>query len=514
MLYRPAEPRSMWGVWAFEWQGTFHIFYLEDIHADCDLLSWQKKNDHIGHAVSDDLVHWEARPSLCVNGEAGEWNDMDIGKGAARSGQVVHHDGKFYLFVGAMQGDGTQVLGVWISDDLENWEQHPANPVMKPAGPYYLDTPTKERPSVCWRDPHIAYCEDDGFYHGVICSRLPSYSPDEQSGTAIGHLRSKDLIHWEHLPPLATPGDRFWQIEEPEVFQMDGRYYVMFDGGTTGGMRTSTPGRDDARGSFYMIGGRDWDAPFTRPADDLLIGNGLGQRCASTGRAIAYQGAQLYLHFCIARRPVLGTPKMIRVRTDGTLYLEYLPAVEKLETSVICGSTADIPTLESPDAGHWHRMGAELSGEAGIMGTACRVAEDVADFHLSCAINGASADRAGIVVRICKDGDAGVWPRGIGVILDFEGQRIFISDAKSYPATGWFCKPLDDVCRVSLRRDGSHQIRCLARAEHFEVYLDNRWVFTAALPEAPRTGAVELMVERGEAVFSDLRVAAIEPLGA
>jgi beta-fructofuranosidase len=502
----------MWGVWTFAWQGSCHVFYLEDVNADHDLLSWQKKYDHVGHAVSDDLIHWETRPSLCVHGGRGQWNDLGPGRGGAKSGQVIHHEGVFYLYVGATQSDGLQVVGVWTSPDLDHWEEHPANPVMRPAGPHYLDASTKGRPSVCWRDPHIFPCEEDGFYHAVLCSRLPQYDPDQQSGTAIGHLRSKDLIHWEHLPPLATPGDRFWQIEEPEVLQMDGRYYVMFEGGTTGGMRTSTPTRDDARGTFYMIGGADLDAPFTRPADDLLIGNGLGSRCASTGRALPWQGAQLFLHFCIARRPMLGTPKQIRARTDGTLYLEYMPVLEKLETEILLDSVGDMPTLASRDAGHWHRADAELWGHVNTMGTACSLGEEVADLHLYCTISGPSAARAGVVLRIDRHGDSGVNPRGIGIILDFAQQRVFLSDARSYPATGWYCKPLDDICRVSLRRDGSHELRCFARGEHFEVYLDNRWIFTAALPEAPATGTVELMVERGKAAFSDLHLAAIEPL--
>jgi len=50
------------------------------------------------------------------------------------------------------------------------------------------------------------------------------------------------------------------------------------------------------------------------------------------------------------------------------------------------------------------------------------------------------------------------------------------------------------------------------RDEHFEVYLDGRWVFTLALHEAAKGGDVEFAVERGQATFSDLRLAELEPL--
>ncbi len=509
MMYRPPEPRSLWGFWTIEWQGTVHIFYDEDINADYDLLSWQKTHDHIGHAISEDLVHWEHRPSICAKGAPGEWNDMAQG-GGVKTGCIAHHEGKFYLFAGASK-DAVQVVGLWLSDDMENWEQHPDNPVLKPAGPHYLDAPTDGRPSVGWRDPGIAYCREDGCYHAFLSAQLAEKGDQNCLGSVVGHVRSRDLVHWEHLPPVATPGlaDRFYQIEEPEMCQIGGRCYLLLDGGTTGGMRTSTPARDDVRGSFYMIG-ESFDGPFVRPEDDLLVGNDLGARCATAGRITEWQGEPVFLHFSIARRPALSPPKKVRVRADGTLYLEYMPVMEKLETGLICGSTEDLPDSSSPDVGRWHRSDGVLSGEVTPGGSVYRIADEITDLHFACSINAPSAGRAGVVLRIDKTGDAGVWPRGVGVVLDFDEQRIFISDAKSYPTTGWYCKP-HDICRMPLARDRSYHLRCFARDEHLEVYLDNRWAFTTVIPEAAKAGAVELMIECGEAAFSDVRLASIEP---
>jgi len=531
MIYRPAEPRSLWGFWTIEWNGDFHIFYDEDINADYDVLSWQKTHDHVGHAVSKDLVHWEARPSLCVRGKAGEWNEMVVGN--MKTGCIARYEDKFYMFVGA-QKDGVQVMGLWISDDLENWEQHSDNPILKPAGPYYLDAPITEGGSVSWRDPGITYCKEDACYHMCISSMLKKTDSSHVLGSVIGHVRSKDLINWEYLPPFETQGlqNRFYQNEEAEIFEANGKYYLIFDGGTTGGMRVNTPYRDDVRGSFYMMS-ENLDGPYISPKDDFLIGNDMGARCATTGRVISYKGENLFIHFSIGRRPVLGTLKYLRTRQDGTLYLEYMPALEKLETDVICGSVEDIPMAETRDTGKWNCSDGKLSCDVKSGGSVCRVTDDVSDFNLSCTIKGVTADRAGVVVRICKDGDVGVLPRGVGIILDFDKQRIFISDANSYPTTGWYCKEID-ICRMPLSREKNYQLRCIARDEHLEVYLDNRWVFTTVIPapgksgriepgshfnwsyrwgpEVVSTGPVELMVEHGEAIFSDFRLAAIEPL--
>lgn len=527
MIYRPPEPRSLWGFWTIEWNGEFHVFYDEDVNADYDVLSWQKNHDHVGHAVSRDLVHWEARPSLCVRGKKGEWNEMPYG--GMKTGCIARLEDKFYMFVGATINN-VQVIGLWISKDLENWEQHPDNPVLIPAEPYYLASPAPERPGVSWRDPGIIYSKEDGHYHMCISAMAKERDSSHTLGSVIGHVRSKDLIHWEYLPPFNTPGllDRFYQNEEAELFEMDGRYYLIFDGGTTGGMRVNTPHRDDVRGSFYMMSS-SLDGKFVLPEDDFLLGNDTGSRCVTTGRVFPYHGTNIFFHFSIAKRPVLGTPKIVRTRPDGTLYLEYMPAIETLETEVICKSIRDIPEIESPDSGQWQTSDEGLSCDVSHGGSVRRIADNIADCHLTCTLKGISATRAGVVVRICDDADAGVFPRGVGIILDFDKQKMFIADANGYPKTGWYCKELES-CRMPLQRNKDYQIRCLNREEHLEVYLDNRWVFTTILPESgklaesyrrhyrwgssvPRSGAVELMAENGQAIFSDFRLASIEPLG-
>jgi len=344
-----------------------------------------------------------------------------------------------------------------------------------------------------------------------LSAQLAERDPEHYLGSVVGHVRSKDLVHWEHLPPVATPGlpDRFYQIEEPEMFRIGDRCYLMLEGGTTGGMRTCTPARDDVRGCFYMIG-PSFDGPFARPEDDLLVGNDLGARCATTGRVVEWQGEPVFVHFSIARRSALSPPKKVGVRADGTLYLEYMPIMERLETGAVCDMEG-LPDSTSPDLGQWRMGEGVLSGEVRVGGSVYRLIEETADLHFACTINVSSAGRAGVVLRISEDGDAGVWPRGVGVVLDFDQQRMFLSDARCYPSTGWYCKP-HDVCRMPLARGKSYHLRCFVRDEHLEVYLDNRWVFTTVIPEAAKTGAVELMIEGGEATFSDVRLASIEPL--
>ncbi len=50
------------------------------------------------------------------------------------------------------------------------------------------------------------------------------------------------------------------------------------------------------------------------------------------------------------------------------------------------------------------------------------------------------------------------------------------------------------------------------RDEHFELYLDDRWLFTTPIPGAPLSGDILLYAERGRASFTDLRATALSPL--
>ena len=231
MIFRPAKSRRLWDTWLFPWEGTYHLFFLE---------TQQTLWDHVGHAVSLDIVHWEVLPSIRTKGAPGEWDEHPT-----LTGMVVHREGTFYLFVGSTF-NGVQVVGIHTSKDLEHWTPYPANPVMRPSSPHYLSEPSPPLfDSVDWRDPCISFNEEDGYYHALLCARLPIWDHSD-TGAAVGHTRSKDLTHWENLAPIATPGAQFYHTEVPDVFQMGGRYYLAFATISHGAIRLDTATKDAA----------------------------------------------------------------------------------------------------------------------------------------------------------------------------------------------------------------------------------------------------------------------------
>jgi sucrose-6-phosphate hydrolase SacC (GH32 family) len=65
---------------------------------------------HFGHFTTRDLVHWEKRSPTSFGGA---------------TGCVVEHGGKYYFFY-----TDNQNICLATSADLEQWTQHPGNPLV------------------------------------------------------------------------------------------------------------------------------------------------------------------------------------------------------------------------------------------------------------------------------------------------------------------------------------------------------------------------------------------------
>ena len=497
MIYRPREPWALWDSWLFEWREEYHLYFLETHET-----TW----DYVGHAVSADLLHWMPRPSIRIKGGSGDWNENALN---AQTGMVVRHDGRFYMFVGANYGPKSYV-GVYLSDDLDNWTPYHQNPVMCAAPPHYITkAPAPQCPRADWRDPCINYCEKDGYYHAFLFARRSEFT-NSDSGGVVGHLRSKDLVHWEHMPPVEAPTGRFYMNEVPDIFEFEGNYYLLFSTFSSHGFRHTTPSRDKAFGTFYMIANSPY-GPYELPNEYMLIGAGC-KITSYVGRTIPYKGGRLFYHQISANRPTWGLPKRIARLADSSLYLKYLPIIDKIEKSVVFRPGECTPCFDINDLGVWNRGAGRITGKAIVAGSSCRVASEISDLHFFCNIRLSFGARAGVALRVSNH-------KAVHVLLDFQQKRMEIvrADRDRQYLAGWDDGWEDDghavdICRLELNLGRMYSLRCLVRDEHFEVYLDDRWIFTSVLADASKSGDVELTVERGQATFCDMRLATLEPL--
>ena len=502
MNYRPSPSRLLWDTWVFPWQGQYHLFY-----AETQKHLW----DHVGRAVSDDLIHWTPLESIQMCSPTNPDWPGDFGL----TGTTVHHNEQFYVFVGA-HANNCQTQRCFVSEDMQTWRLHPTDPVMKATPPYMTSLP--DQPAD-WRDPRIIQ-DDEGIYHAYLCARMHPQNPDD-SGAAVAHLTSTDLLHWEAQPPLVEIGETFFHTEVPDVFELDGRWYLCFSSISKGGTQIDTPSRKAASGTFYMIA-EHRDGPFTLPDDPLLIGEGRRKVASYVARTIPTDQGQVLCHHIQSEKPALGLPK--RLQTDpatGTLSLHYMPVVQTLQTGTLCTAIDDdMPKRAQHRLGHWAASDGTLTGRANAAGGNCTLLREFVNGEINCRITASTAAQSGLVIR--TNHIRLVVDRGIGVALDFASQRMILTMVERDPDLGWgACEstvlrgkgfPLHETCNLPLNRNQEYHLRCLVRDEFIEVYLDDRWVFTSVFPNEMPAGDIEAWTQRGETTFSHLNVATWDSL--
>jgi hypothetical protein len=427
------------------------------------------------------------------------------------------------MLAGGPGPDGVPGYGLLVSDDLDRWEQISPHPVLVPEPPHYAHQPSDVHfMHAAWRDPCVL--DMDGWYHAFLCARSPEWSADD-AGTVVAHLRSQDLEHWEHLPPLARLGDRVVYAEVPDVFRIGDWWYLLFLDHGWGGTRLNSPSRSDMAGTFYMMS-RSLEGPYEWAPEPLLIGCDDDHMGPWAARTLAVDGERwLYFHHA-GERPAFGLPKRVEQDADGELWLSYLPLTESIQKEVPAEPAEAVRRQKLHDLADWSESGGMVTGHAEATGTAAIVAEDVTDACLTCRISGEGAARAGVVLRSAGPAGGDMFEqenRGLVVWLDFERQGLAAERCTWVPGFGWGRHVLDQMghvrparIRQQVRTDlPSRQwlaLRVLVRDRFLEVYLDERWMLTLDAEDHPLAGRVELTVERGAARFRNLSLATLPPL--
>jgi beta-fructofuranosidase len=489
VIYRPPKPFGLWDTWLYPWEGAYHLFHLQSHPGK----AW----DHVAHAVSQDLLHWTTLDPILTEGPEGAWDH-----GPTLTGMVMRHDGRFWMSYGAPH-QGLQKIGLLVSDDLNAWRKFEGNPVLAPAPPHYQAGPRAPFAEADWRDPCAVWNQQAGLWDAYICARQPA--PDERNtGACIAHVQSRDLIHWDLRPPAAVVGERFFNAEVPDYFELAGRRYLLFSTVSASGRRLDTPTRERCAGTFYVMA--EPGADYRIPPESLLIGAGSGRFDVYVGRTIAWQGGRLLYHHWAGPRPAWGLPKIVRAAADGALSLQFWPGAAGLESGALWEGFAGAGAIGMEGLGKWRAAGDAFHGNCSAMTSTVLLGHEAGDFHLTCEVQPAGCERAALLFRVEREPR-----RGLALILDWQHNRIEIGRLQRSWSGGGALAPLDTVSRP-LPPGEPVTLRVLARAEFVEVYVNDRWVFSTLFADDPQRGALGLAVEGGEAAFRRLRCAELEPL--
>ncbi len=190
--------------------GKYHMFYQYHPYN----TNWGPM--HWGHAVSEDLLHWDYLPVAIAPDES-----YDIA-GCFSGSAITLPDGRHLLMYTGVskeqQMDGTscdiQTQCVAVGDGVE-YVKYEKNPVLDakdlPEGASKID----------FRDPKI-WRGNDGLFYSVVGSR-----PADGSGQIL-LFSSVDGFDWKYESTLIANGNRFGKMWEcPDFFELDGKWVLL-----------------------------------------------------------------------------------------------------------------------------------------------------------------------------------------------------------------------------------------------------------------------------------------------
>ncbi|EOT45099.1 MULTISPECIES: glycoside hydrolase family 32 protein [Enterococcus] len=221
-------------------KGKYHFFYQYNPYDSY----WGSM--HWGHAISDDMLHWEYLPLALAPSETYDNHP----KGGCFSGSAIECEGRLYLLYTASTnyGDGfVQNQCMAYSDDGIHFVKSEKNPVIA-APPTGYDVGE-------FRDPKV-WKHEDYFY--LVCS-----GKKDELGQALLY-RSKNLEDWDFFNVLAESRGEFGYMWEcPDFFPLknaNGEKYVL----------TFSPMGVKERTSIYLVGDMNYE---TGKFNYTIVGN-------------------------------------------------------------------------------------------------------------------------------------------------------------------------------------------------------------------------------------------------
>jgi beta-fructofuranosidase len=429
-----------------------------------------------------------ALPPALRTGDPGACDDDQIW-----TMSVTERGGRFYMVYTALaraESGQVQRTALATSDDLLTWTRHAGNPVAA-ADPRWYEATWDGRGRISWRDPKPILVGDT--YYATLNAR-ENAGPVLRRG-CVGLLASPDLVRWEVQPPLFAPR-LYYDLECPQVFQVDGGYYL-----------TAAIMEDRTQRYWHSA---DFHGPYRTPSG----GNLLAPRGHYAGRICHWRGQTLY--FCWHRAlndwpgirnpygKFIVAPLALAPTGDGRLTRRSFAGWADYQTAPPAPLTAAGSRLLSAatpaDASQW-RVAAparfEVQASADAMADACltgRLTLDAAAGGLALRLDD---DATGYFVRLTP-GSAEVT-----LLRWLPGHR-----PEEPPGFPWFdyIELQRGELPAPLARGATVDLQLLAAGPYLELTVNGE-VILAAVSGARQRGRLGIWVEDGTATLAEARVA-------
>lgn len=239
----------IWDSWYVRDGDLWHGFFLQ---ADKSLGDPDLRHFNVtqGHATSRDLVNWEHKGTTFAPAPSPAWDDYTTWTGSVVKGD----DGLWRLFyTGTCRAEEgmKQRIGHAASTDLHAWTRVGSGLALDIDARYEEYTPGHWHDRAC-RDPWVMR-DPRGGWMMFFTARIPG-TAEPNAGGAVGFATSPDLMTWTLQDPVYA-GGAFGQLEVPQVFEIDGRWYCLFCTAPehyAEAYRATYPGAP-VRGTHYLV---------------------------------------------------------------------------------------------------------------------------------------------------------------------------------------------------------------------------------------------------------------------
>lgn len=197
-------------IWTYVREERLHLFFL-----NCPLGTERHTCWSIGHATSENLVDWTD------HGDIFHSDPNNPMRSCLSTGSVTQFGGRYVMGFLANHNQSNPHVIYAESDDLMAWRELPVTPCdLHSSG--YGRRGSKPFKNPRWRDPFLF--THHGWLHQLMTAADDNL-PTNADGV-IGHMRTRDLQHWQFLPPLQTP-PLGTDLECPKLVTVNG-HWVLF----------------------------------------------------------------------------------------------------------------------------------------------------------------------------------------------------------------------------------------------------------------------------------------------
>ncbi len=292
VLVLSLNDKWIWDFWFAKDGADWHIYFLQADKSlgDPEMRHW---NVTYGHAVSQDLKTWTHLGTTFAPAPSPAFDDR-----TTWTGSVIRDDsGLWHLFYTGTSNaeDGRkQRIGHAVGTDLHTWTRVGTGLILDlPDDSVYEEYDPALWDGRAMRDPWVIRDPDGPGWIMYFTARVPVGEEMNARG-AIGFARSDDLATWRLEKPVFTGS--FGQLEVPQVFQRNGRWYCLFCTAGEHWSEAYTAGQGGPRttGTHYLIADSHL-GPWTVAPGPFLDGDEICRRYA--GKLVEVDGRLFLMGF-------------------------------------------------------------------------------------------------------------------------------------------------------------------------------------------------------------------------